>query len=88
MSCQFEFVQGSGAPYEDIKQLLATKAIGEEAIQPMLDALIGWSLAICREVHRSRNYLLSRKTIFTLVYVPMLENLIEQRRNSSLLSVR
>lgn len=40
---QFEFVQGSGAPYDDIKALLATKAIGVEAIEPILKGLIGWT---------------------------------------------
>lgn len=39
---QFEFVQGSGAPYDDIKKLLSTKAIGEVAIEPVLKGLIGW----------------------------------------------
>jgi hypothetical protein len=39
---QFEFVQGSGSPYEDIKRLLSTKAIGANAIEPTLHALVGW----------------------------------------------
>lgn len=39
---QFQLVQGSGSPYEDIKLLLGLKAIGADAIEPTLHQLVGW----------------------------------------------
>lgn len=39
---RFEFVQGCGSPYDEIKSLLKLKAIGEDAIEQTHDVLIGW----------------------------------------------
>lgn len=39
---RFELIQGSGSPYDDIKFLLSSKAIGENAIEPTINSLIGW----------------------------------------------
>lgn len=39
---RFELAQGSGSPYEDIKLLLGSKAIGNDAIEPTLNYLVGW----------------------------------------------
>jgi hypothetical protein len=39
---QFLFIKGHGAPYEEVAAALKEKTIGEAAVQPILETLIGW----------------------------------------------
>lgn len=52
---RFRFVKGRGVPYDEVRTLLKAKALGDDALAPTLENLIGWvkqRIAKCIEDRR------------------------------------